>query len=306
MVNEYMLADGRWTPAPAGRGHWIRAVNPTEDELVALASTYKVEIEDLRSGLDDLELPRYEDNDGYIMLYMAASRMVEDASWRAATLGIAVLPEVTITVSRHETELVEGFKDARFKCTGECAGKDVALQLLLKSTQLFIRDLHIIDQKNAELEKKLGIAMKNSLIFGMLSLQKSLVYLRTAVNGNQSMLEKLNTVEWLVNDPKRKELLDDIRIENKQACDMAAIYTDIMGNTVDAFASVINNNLNVVMKLLTGLTLIMAIPVIVMSAFGMNVPMQWVQSPSAFVWIVLFASGLTGLAAYFMAKKRLF
>lgn len=127
------------------------------------------------------------------MIYISTSRMTEDASWRVATLGVAVMSDAMLTVSAHETELAEDFLARNLKCVGVCSVKDAVLGLLLRSTEMCLRDLRLIDRKNAELEKKLGFAMKNSLIFSFLSLEKSLVYLRTAVNGNQSALEKLKS-----------------------------------------------------------------------------------------------------------------
>ena len=306
MLSAYKLADGRWVQSAEEEAQWIRLINPSEDELQLVSSKHGIGMDDLKAGLDDLELPRYEENDDYDMLYINTSRLVEDASWKIATVGIAVKRNLTVTISNHETELIGEFKDARFKCSDDCAGKDVVLQLLLRSTNLCIRDLHIIEQKNAELEKKLGYAMKNSLIFNFLSLEKSLVYLRTAVTGNQTILDKPATMKWLTDDPKRAALFDDVVIENRQACDMAGIYTDIMSNTMDAFASIINNNLNVVMKFLTSVTLVLAVPSIISGIFGMNVPGPCTSHPYSFILILALALVLTVAAVFVMIKKRLF
>jgi len=306
LLSSYKLTEGGWVKSAEDEAQWIVSVNPSGDELESMSRKYKVDKDDLEAALDDLELPRYEENDGYSVLYINTSRQAEDESWKVATVGIVVMQGLTITISKHETELVDDFLGFKFKCSGDCMGKDIALQLLMRSTELCIRDLYLIEQKNAELEKKLGYAMKNSLIFGFMSLEKSLVYLRTAVNGNQSVLDKLTSSEWLKDDPKRSSFLEDIVIENRQACDMAGIYTDIMSNTMDAFASIINNNLNVVMKFLTSLTLVLAIPSIVLGIFSISVPVPWSDSPYAYIVILSSALVLTISAVILMIRKKLF
>lgn len=306
MLSYYRLEDDKWVQSAKEQASWVRAVNPGEDELEQITNEYGITADDLKSGLDDLELPRLEHAEGYSMIYISTSRMAEDASWRVATLGVAMMSDAMLTVSAHETELVEDFLARNLKCVGECSVKDAVLGLLLRSTEMCLRDLRLIDRKNAELEKKLGFAMKNSLIFSFLSLEKSLVYLRTAVNGNQSALEKLLSSDWLKNDARRQEALDDIIIENRQACDMAGIYTDIMSNTMDAFASIINNNLNVVMKFLTSVAIVLAVPTIVFAIFSMNIPVPWAGNPRAYIVAIVMALTLTVLAVLVMVKKKLF
>lgn len=305
MLIKYRREKGSWVETREDDACWVRAINPNEDELGWLSARYKIAPAYLKAALDDYELPRYESEDGYGIFYLSTGRQAEDAHWKVTTVGIAVTSEATVTISGHETELVEDFASAPVKPMGESCGPQLMLQLLMRATELFLRDLRLIERKNTELEKKLGIAMKNSLIFEFLANEKSLVYMRTAVNGNLMALEKLRTSPIFKDDAELMRLMDDIVVESRQASDMAGIYSDIMGSSMDAFASIINNNLNVVMKFLTSLTLVLAIPTIVTAFFSMNVPMRWASGDGAFALVAGLAVGLTLIAVLIMRRLRL-
>ncbi len=133
-----------------------------------------------------------------------------------------------------------------------------------------------------------------------------MVYLRTAVNGNQLALEKLRSSSMIANNPKLADLLDDIIVENRQARDMANIYTDIIESTKDAFTSVINNNLNAVMKFLTAITVALSVPMIIMGTFGINYHLPWQNSPYGFVSAVILTVILTIVSVIVMIRKKLF
>ena len=305
MLIKYRQENGSWVETQGDDACWIRAINPNDDELGWLSGRYAITLPHLKAALDDYELPRYESEESYGLFYLSTGRQAEDAHWKVTTVGIAVTPEATVTISGHETELVEDFAGSPVKALkGDCS-LQLMLQLLLRATQLFIRDLRLIERKNTELEKKLGFAMKNSLIFEFLANEKSLVYMRTAVNGNLMALEKLRTSPIFRDDTSLLRLMDDIIVESRQASDMASIYSDIMGSSMDAFASIINNNLNVVMKFLTSLTLVLAVPTIVTAFFSMNVPMRWAAGEGVFFLVAGLAAGLTLIAVFIMRKLRL-
>lgn len=306
MLIKYRQENGSWVETKADEACWVRAINPNEDELAWLSSRYGITLPHLKAALDDYELPRYESEEGYGIFYLSTGRQAEDAHWKVTTVGIAVTPEATVTISGHENELIEDFASSPVKVAEGSCGPQLMLQLLLRATQLFLRDLRLIERKDTELEKKLGLAMKNSLIFEFLANEKSLVYMRTAVNGNLMALEKLRTSPMVAGDAGLIRLTDDIIVESRQASDMASIYSDIMGSSMDAFASIINNNLNVVMKFLTSLTLVLAVPTIVAAFFSMNVPMRWASGDGMFFLVAGLAAGLTLVAVIVMRKLRLF
>ena len=147
--------------------------------------------------------------------------------------------------------------------------------------------------------------MKNKELIQMLKLEKSLVYFSTGLKSNEVVLEKLMKYEHIKNYPEDTELLEDVIIENKQAIEMANIYSSILSGTMDAFASIISNNLNIVMKFLTSVTIVMAIPTMISSFFGMNVAIP-LSSPFAFWIVVVIAVAMCGVAGFALYKKKMF
>ena len=148
--------------------------------------------------------------------------------------------------------------------------------------------------------------MKNKELIQLLTLEKSLVYFSTSLKSNELVMEKLLRYDFIKKYDDDKELLEDTIIENKQAIEMSKIYSDILAGTMDAFASIISNNLNIVMKVLTSITIIMAIPTIISSFFGMNVPVPFSDNPIAFLWIIIGSIGICILVAKIMSKKNMF
>ena len=140
----------------------------------------------------------------------------------------------------------------------------------------------------------------------MMKLEKSLVFFSTSLKGNELVMERMMRLDMLRKYPDDADLLDDVMVENKQAIEMCAIYRDIMSGTMDAFASIISNNLNIVMKILTSLTVVLAVPTIFASLFGMNVPMPFAENPYGF-WIVLGISVVASIGAFVILwRKKMF
>jgi magnesium transporter len=165
--------------------------------------------------------------------------------------------------------------------------------------------LRHIDKISARIEQELHQSMKNKELIQMLRLQKSLVYFSTALKSNEVVLEKLLKHEYIKKYPEDTELLEDAIIENRQAIEMANIYSSILTGTMDAFASVISNNLNIVMKFLTSVTIVMAIPTIVSSFFGMNVKLP-LTGPFSFWIICLISLVLCVITGFVLYKRKLF
>jgi magnesium transporter len=148
--------------------------------------------------------------------------------------------------------------------------------------------------------------MKNKELIQLLDLEKSLVYFSTSLRGNEIVLEKMLKLDAIKKYPEDEDLLEDVIIENKQAIEMANIYSNILSGMMDAFASVISNNLNIVMKFLTSVTIVLTIPTMIASFFGMNVPVPLSMQPYAFIIIIAISLGLSTILALFMAKKKMF
>ena len=183
------------------------------------------------------------------------------------------------------------------------------LQILYRNASMYLRYLRIIDKKSEQVEEKMHLSTRNQELVELLELEKSLVYFSTSLRSNEVVLEKLMKIEAIKKYPEDTELLEDVIIENKQAMEMANIYSGILTNMIDAFASIISNNLNIIMKVLAIITIVMSIPTIVFSAYGMNVNlagMPFSGSPWGFTIIILLSVAVSIIAAVILTKKRFF
>ncbi len=179
------------------------------------------------------------------------------------------------------------------------------LQILYRNSVLFLSYLKQIDKNSTRVEQELHKSLKNQELIQMLKLEKSLVYFATSLKSNEVVMEKLMRMSFIKKYPDDMELLEDVIIENKQAIEMCNIYRDILSGTMNAFASVISNNLNIVMKLLTSITIILSIPTLIASLWGMNVGVPFANNPFGFV-IVIAISVLIALgSAVVMVRKNM-
>ena len=293
-------------------GCWIALTDPTATELFEVAQRYDIEVEDLRAPLDEEERSRIEIEDNYTLILVDIPVIEErnDKDWYGTIpMGIVVAKKVIITVCLEDTPILGTFMDGRVRNFYTYMKTRFILQILYKNASMFLHYLRIIDKKSEMVEARLHKSQKNRELIELLELEKSLVYFTTSLRSNEVVLEKLMKVESIKHYPEDEDLLEDVIIENKQAIEMANIYSGILSGTMDAFASVISNNLNIVMKLLATITIVMSIPTIVYSAYGMNVNpsgMPFAGSPYGF-WIVIAISAVLSLiVAFFFSKKDLF
>ena len=174
---------------------------------------------------------------------------------------------------------------------------------------MFLHYLRIIDKKSEEVEEKLHASTRNQELIELLELEKSLVYFITSLRSNEVVLEKLLKVDRIKKYPDDTDLLEDVIVENKQAIEMANIYSGILSGMTDAFASVISNNLNIVMKFLATVTIVMSIPTMIFSAYGMNVSaagMPLSKTPWGFLLIIILSVVVSIIAGAFLSKKKFF
>jgi magnesium transporter len=181
-----------------------------------------------------------------------------------------------------------------------------ALQILYVISIYYLRYLKQINKKTNEIERELHQSMKNKELYAFLALEKSLVYFTTSLKSNKVVLAKIMRFNYLKMYEEDKDLLEDVIIENTQAIEMAETYSSILSGMMDAFASIISNNLNMVMKFLTSITIILSFPTMVASFFGMNVGLPFQQHPMAFFFALSLAVFLAGLTAFVFWKKKYF
>jgi magnesium transporter len=180
------------------------------------------------------------------------------------------------------------------------------LQILYRNSKLYLQYLRRIDKASDKIESKLHKSLKNEELIQLLGLEKSLVYFSTSLKSNEIVLEKILRSTPIKMYPDDTELLEDVIIENKQAIEMANIYSNILTGTMDAYASVISNNLNIVMKFLTSVTIVLSIPTMVASFFGMNVDVPFENNPHAFAIIFVMTMFFSVILALTMVRKQLF
>ena len=291
-------------------GSWIALTNPSAAELLEVSERYNIDVDHLRAPLDEEERSRIEIEDEYTLILVDIPSIEErNGKDRYVTipLGIIVAKDVLITVCLEETPILKSFMDGRVKGFYTYMKTRFILQILYKNATVFLQYLRIIDRKSEEIEHKLHLSTKNRELIELLELEKSLVYFTTSLRANEVVLEKLMKSESIKKYPEDTELLEDVIIENKQAIEMAGIYSGILSGVMDAFASVISNNLNIVMKFLATVTIVLSIPTMIASFFGMNFDNIPLGHNSFGFYIITFgACILTATIAYFFAKKDLF
>ena len=255
-------------------GCWINVVNPTEDEVNLLVGEYEVEPEFIRAALDEEESSRIETEDGVtlIILDVPISEKQDDAVvYTTVPIGIVITPRHVITVSLNENPILSELANGVVKNTHTALKTQFVLHIMLRMALRYLQYLKQIDKLSSSVETNLRKAMRNKELIQLLDLEKSLVYFSTSLKADEITMEKLMRGRYLKLYEEDQDLLEDCLIEIKQAIEMSSIYLNILSGTMDAFASVISNNLNIVMKVLTSITILMAIPTIIFSFYGMNV-----------------------------------
>ena len=282
-------------------GSWIALTNPTASEIIDVADACRIDPDHLKAPLDEEERSRIEAEDEYTLILVDIPSIEErnGKDW-FVTIPMAIITtrDVLITVCLEETPILSAFMDGRVRDFHTFMKTRFILQILYKNATQYLQYLRIIDKKSEVIENKLHQAQKNEELIELLELQKSLVYFTTSLRSNEVVLERLLKLDKIKKYPEDTELLEE-----------TSIYNGILSGTMDTFASVISNNLNIVMKFLATVTIVLSIPTMVASFYGMNVlpkGMPFADSPYGF-WIVLgFAVALSLIVAYIFNKKDLF
>jgi len=268
-------------------GCWISVVEPTPQEIKDLVEVYGLDSGFVRSSLDEEESSRIEreDDQTLVIVDTPVSSMDDDKTLLFYTLpiGIIITTDYVFTISLKETRIIDEATNGGIRNLRPSFKTRFVLQILLRIATLFLIYLKQIDKLSSAAEQELHDAMKNELLMQLLALEKSLVYFSTSLKANEATIEKIFRGRVIKLYDEDQDLLEDVLIEMKQAIEMASIYTGILSSMMDGFSSVISNNLNRVMWRLTIITIIMAIPTMVYSFYGMNttdLPMPHTWFPS--------------------------
>ncbi len=288
-------------------GCWVALTKPTHEELHRVAEETGIDIDDLRAPLDDEERSRIEHEGDYVIILVDIPSLDEKDRYVTIPLGIYMTKKMIVTVCLEETPVLKAFMNNRVKEFFTFKRTRFVFQILYRNATSYLRYLRIIDRRSEQIEEKLNVSQKNKELMELLQLEKSLVYFTTSLRSNEIVLEKLLRTEKVKKYPEDEDLLEDVIVENKQAIEMANIYSGILSETRDAFASVISNNLNVVMKFLSTVTIVLSIPTMIASFFGMNfVNIPLGKNPYGFVITTACALVLTAVVVIFFKKKNLF
>lgn len=293
-------------------GCWISMIAPSDVEIKNIALEHAIEADALKAALDIDERSRIEVDENYTMILTNIPTVETDNEkelYSTIPLSVIITHDAVITVCSEDTPLLRPFAEGKIRDFHTQMKSRFVLQILYRSARLYLEYLRIIDRKSEEVENKLHRSTKNHELIELLKLEKSLVYFTTALRSNESVMEKLFRNDMIKKYPEDSELLDDVIVENKQAIEMANIYSGILSGTMDAFASVISNNLNIVMKVLAIITIVLSIPTMIFSAYGMNVNisgMPFAQSPYGFAIIIAISLVMSAIVIFLFIKLKMF
>lgn len=289
------------------KGAWINLVNPNEEEIEFVTANTGIFSEFIRYPLDEEERPHIESEDGQILVLINVPLVLQkDIIYDTIPLGIIVTDDFIVTICLEEVDILKELYSRKTKGFATFKKTRFVFQLLYKNASLYLKFLRGIDRKSNEIELELHKSMRNKELISLMNLEKSLVYFSTSLRSNEIVLEKLMRGKLIKMYEEDEDLLEDVIIENKQAIEMANIYSNILSGTMDAFASIISNNLNIVMKFLAAVTIVLALPTMVASFFGMNVSLPFENSPHGFVIVITISILLSLTGIMYLAKKDMF
>ena len=290
------------------KGNWINMISPTEEEIQRVCAALQIKQDFIRYSLDEEEKARIDtEDDDNTTLYIIDIPVIESDRTRRVyvTMPIGVIfvrDDYIITVSQKNNDII---KDIKTENVITYKKSRFLLQILYANSKKFLSLLYKINKELESTENKLKNSLQNEGLLKMLDLEKSLVYFTTSLKSNEVVMEKTTRGKIIKLYEEDEDLLEDAIIENKQAIKMAKIYSDILSGTMDTYASIISNNLNAVMKILTSVTFILAIPTLIASIWGMNVELPFQREPLGFLIITVFSIIMCIVATIWLKRKRM-
>ena len=292
------------------KGSWINLVNPSENEIKKVCESVQIQEDFIRDALDFEEKARIDhEEDDDTTLFVVDVPITENGEegeviYSTLPLGmIVVRDDFFITVSLRKNKIIESFEKRKIKNFQTYKKTRFIFQILYLNSSYYLNYLKQINKETEIAEYILKNSMQNKELLKLLSLEKSLVYFTTSLKSNEIVMEKTLRGKIVKLYEEDEEILEDAITENRQAIEMAQIYSNILNGTMDAYASIISNNLNGVMKFLTSITIILAVPTMISSFWGMNVKLPFENSPMGFLIMVLIAIIMTIAVTLWLNKK---
>ena len=280
--------------------------------MTEVADYYDIDIADVRAALDEEESSRVQMEDGYTLILVDIpfeEIRNEQRAYTTIPLGILLVQSAIITVCGDDTVILNYFYNNRMRGFSTKKKMRFVYQILLRATNLYQALLRAIDKKRSEVEKRVGSeTTEDKDLINLHELETNLVYFATSLSANKVVLDRLTRYERIKQYPEDKELLDDVIVENRQAIEMTNIYRDIIHGSRELVSTIINNRLNNVMKFLTSITLVMAIPTIISGIYGMNVSGKWMplsETPHGFLIICVIITAICVLALFILKRRKM-
>lgn len=285
-------------------GCWVSVVSPTEQEILYLVETLGLDMGFVRSSLDEEETSRIESEDDQTLVIVdvpVAEKQTENTMlYSTMPIGVIITDKAVYTISLKDNAVLSEMAGNMVKNVQTHLRTRFFLTLMLRISVRYLQYLKQIDKISNLMELQLHKSLKNKELIQLLGLEKSLVYFSTSLKANDLTLEKILRGRFIKLYEEDKELLEDVLIEIKQAIEMSGIYSDVLSGMMDAYASVISNNLNIVMKVLTSITIVMSIPTIISGIYGMNVN----NLPLPNFWFPVGLSLVAMVVIGFILKKK--
>jgi magnesium transporter len=288
-------------------GTWVKAVDPTPEEIQKLVD-WGIDIDYINYSLDFDEMPRMERDDEYtfILLRIPHSQPESDIPFITIPLGIMIKGNTIVTICRYEKEMFKVLANGKYRLLKTGKRYRFALYIFLETATRYLTHLREINRMTEAIEDQLQKSTRNREVLELLKYQKSLTYFATALRSNEVMMERVQRTQIFNYYEDDQDLLEDVLTENQQAIQMTNINTEILSSMMDAFASIISNNLNGVMKALAAITIIINVPAVVAAFYGMNVALPGETHPLAFLTVIGISLFLTAIAIFIFYKRDWF
>ncbi|MBU4212134.1 MAG: magnesium transporter CorA family protein [Verrucomicrobia bacterium] len=304
MVKRYQLIDTKVVEAGEGQqGQIIVYINPDEAEKKHLLEDYKLDEHTLNSTLDPDEISRLEFEPDHVAMIFKRPKNYSSKDhflFKVASMGVFLFKDRLIVLLTDDIQLFTGKLFVRVTSL-----LDVALRLIGRTIYHFMEHLKVINMITDSLEQKINTDMENKYLLNLFTLEKSLVYYLAAINSNSMLIEKIkNNAAKLGMTPENLELLDDVTIESKQCARQAEIYSSILASLMDARASIVSNNINVLMKTLNIIMIGIMVPTLVFGIFSINVEIPLDERSPIYFWLIMGLASISMFAFLFLWKRK--
>jgi magnesium transporter len=288
-------------------GTWVKAVDPTPDEIKKLVD-WGIDADYINYSLDLDEMPRMERDEEYtfILIRIPHRQPDSDIPYITIPLGIMIKGNTIVTICRYDKEMFKVLANGKYRLLKTGKRYRFALYIFLETATRYLTHLREINRMTEAIEDQLQKSTRNREVLELLKYQKSLTYFATALRSNEVMMERVQRTQIFNYYEDDQDLLEDVLTENQQAIQMTNINTEILSSMMDAFASIISNNLNGVMKALAAITIIINVPAVVAAFYGMNVALPGETHPLAFLTVIGISLSLTAIATFIFYKRDWF